>query len=179
MALGSIDTEKELIQRSVKGDQLAFRKIYDQLSPKLYMIALRYMDQDSDAQDVLQDSFIRIHQKLDTFGFKGSFEGWCKRIAINTAIEHLRKKNQKMFSSLDNVQEAGVQAKSLENLKLEDLMKKIRSLPAGYRAVFNMYVIEGYSHKEIASELGFTESTSKSQLFKAKKYLKNLIQQES
>lgn len=175
MAVEERDTEKELISHSVKGDQRAFRQIYDKYSPKMYMVALRYMNSDQDAQDVLQDGFIKIYQKLASFKFAGSFEGWCRRIVVHTAIEALRKSKQNLFDGIDALQAETTTSGSLEQLQLEDLMKSIRELPLGYRTVFNMYVIEGYSHKEIAEELGITTNTSKSQLFKARNYLQQLL----
>jgi len=168
------DTEKRLIQESLAGDQLAFRTLYEQLSPKMYTVALRYMNSDHDAQDVLQDAFIRIYRKLSSFRFAGSFEGWCRRIVVHTAIEHLRKSKSAQFGDIEDVQE-GVDPKSLSNLQLADLMKAIAALPDGYRTVFNMYVIEGFSHKEIAEQLEISESTSKTQLFKARNQLQKVI----
>jgi RNA polymerase sigma-70 factor (ECF subfamily) len=174
MATDPQDTEKELIGRCQKGDQNAFKKIYDLHAPKMYMVAQRYMNNQDDAQDVLQDAFVRIFKNLKNFRFQGSFEGWCRRILVNTAIEHLRKAKN-IFGNLDELPEQSIAAKGQSNLELEELLDIVRKLPAGYRAVFNMYVIEGYSHKEIADELGITVSTSKSQLFKARAYLQNKI----
>lgn len=171
------DIEKRLIQESVAGDQLAFRTLYEKLSPKMYTVALRYMNSEHDAKDVLQDAFIRVYKKLSSFRFAGSFEGWCRRIVVHTAIEHIRRSKASMFGDIEQVRQ-GVDPKSLSNLQLADLMKAIQGLPTGYRTVFNMYVIEGYSHKEIAEELGVTESTSKTQLFKARNQLQAVIRSQ-
>jgi len=175
MAVEDRDTEKELIALSVKGDQQAFRKIYEKHSPKMYMVALRYMNSDHDAQDVLQESFIKIYQKLSSFQFAGSFEGWCRRIVVHTAIEFLRKSKQNLVEGMDSLEKRATPSLSLEKLQMEDLLNSIQKLPAGYRTVFNMYIIEGYSHKEIAQELSISVSTSKSQLFKARNYLQELL----
>lgn len=126
------------------------------------------MQDDNDAQDVLQEAFIRIYKNLSSFRFNGSFEGWCRRIVVNSAIEHIRKRNRHPFDDIETTDAISVDAKSFEKLSMQDLMGMIRSLPDGYRTVFNMYVIEGYSHREIGETLGISENTSKTQLFKAR-----------
>ena len=141
----------------------------------MYVVSLRYMHQDQDAQDVLQEAFIRIYKNLSKFRFSGSFEGWCRRIVTNTAIEALRKKGRMKESSAEELPEHAVNAKSFEKLKMDDLMALVRSLPDGYRSVFNLYVIDGYSHKEIAKMLDITESTSKTQLYKARLALQKKV----
>jgi RNA polymerase sigma factor (sigma-70 family) len=173
------DTEWNLVRQCLQGDHAAFELIYKMLSPKMYSVSLRYTQQDQDAQDVLQEAFIRIYKNLSQFKFNGSFEGWCRRIVTNTAIEALRKKGRVKENSTEVLPELPVDPKCIERLKYEDLMKLVRSLPDGYRSVFNLYVIDGFSHKEIGKMLGVSESTSKTQLYKArlalqKKVLKDL-----
>ncbi len=175
MAADKRDTEWKLVEQCLQGDHSAFEEIYKMLSPKMYTVSLRYTQSDFDAQDVLQDAFIRIYNNLKQFKFNGSFEGWCRRIVMNTAIESLRKKGRMKENSSEDMPEIAIEPKSFERLKYEDLMKLIRTLPDGYRSVFNLYVIDGYSHKEIGELLGVTESTSKTQLFKARLALQKKV----
>lgn len=175
MAADKRDTEWKLVEQCLRGDHSAFELIYKMLSPKMYAVSLRYTHHDQDAQDVLQEAFIRIYKNLGQFKFNGSFEGWCRRIVSNTAIEALRKKGRIKESSTEVLPELPIDPKSFEKLKYEDLMKLVRELPDGYRSVFNMYVIDGYSHKEIGEMLGVTESTSKTQLYKARLALQKKV----
>ena len=178
MATGKKDTEWSLVRRCLDGDASAFETIYNLFSDKMYAVSLRYTRQDEDAKDVLQDAFVRIYKNLDKFQFTGSFEGWCRRIVANTAIESLRKKGRLLETSTEQLPEMEIAPKSLENLKVNDLMALVRSLPDGYRSVFNMYVIDGYSHKEIADILDVSESTSKTQLYKARLALQRMIHEQ-
>ncbi len=175
MTIGKQDTERKLIEQCLQGDHGAFELIYNKLSPKMYAVSLRYTRQDQDAQDVLQEAFIRIYNNLSKFRFSGSFEGWCRRIVTNTAIEALRKKGRMKENTTDKMPDYPVDPKSLEKLKMDDLMALVRSLPDGYRSVFNLYIIDGFSHKEIASMLHITESTSKTQLYKARLALQKKV----
>lgn len=152
-------------------------QLYRQFAPKMYGICLRYADQAEDASDILQEGFIKVFRNLEKFRGEGSFEGWMRRIFVNTAIEHFRKK-LKLYN-VSEVYENTVEdprAGVLESLAAKDIIRIINELSPGYRIVFNLYVIEGYSHKEIAGLLGITEGTSKSQLARAKSVLKKLIE---
>jgi len=175
MAAENQDTERKLIEECLKGNHSAFEQIYSRLAEKMYTVSIRYTQNDSDAQDVLQEAFIRIYKNLSSFRFGGSFEGWCRRIVVNSSIELIRKRNRRHFEDIDNTDAESTETGSLEKLKYDDLLSLIRTLPDGYRTVFNMYVIEGYSHKEIAELLGVSESTSKTQLFKARTNLQYKI----
>lgn len=175
MAADKRDTEWKLVEQCLQGDDSAFEEIYKMLSPKMYTVSLRYTQNDFDAQDVLQDAFIRIYNNLKQFKFNGSFEGWCRRIVMNTAIESLRKKGRLKENSGEEIPEIAIEPKSFERLKYEDLLGLIRTLPDGYRSVFNLYVIDGYSHKEIGELLGVSESTSKTQLYKARLALQKKV----
>ena len=126
---------------------------------------------------MLQDGFIKVFKYIGTFKFEGSFEGWVRRIMVNTAIEHIRKKKQvHVFDDVENIIESPESELNITGkLNEKELLKMVRLLPDGYRTVFNMYVIEGYSHKEIAETLGIAEGTSKSQLSKSKEFLKTLL----
>ena len=142
-------------------------------------LCLRYMGNREDAEDVLQEGFITLFKKLDSYTGAGSFEGWARKIFVNTALMHLRKTDALGLS--DDISEArGLfteETTPLQNMGYAELMRMVRSLPADARAVFNMYVLEGYSHKEIAKELGCTEATSRSKLQRARLRLQEMIKE--
>jgi RNA polymerase sigma-70 factor (ECF subfamily) len=133
-----------------------------------------------DAEDILQDGFVKLFNNLYKFRGEGSFEGWVRRIFVNTAIEHLRR-NRVKFSESEGFENTIVekQASALDCLYEKDLIKTSMKLSEGYRTVFNLYAIEGYSHKEIAQKLGITESTSKSQFSRAKAILRDVLQHKN
>jgi RNA polymerase sigma-70 factor (ECF subfamily) len=143
----------------------------------MYGVCLRYSENAEDANDVLQEGFIKVYKNLDKFRGDGSFEGWVRRIFINTSIEHYRKK-VKLYN-VSEVQENTVEdtdLSALDSLAVKDIMNIINELSPGYKQIFNLHVVEGYSHKEIADMLGITEGTSKSQLARAKGVLKKIIE---
>jgi RNA polymerase sigma-70 factor (ECF subfamily) len=140
-------------------------------------VCLRYTNNYEEAQDVLQDGFIKVFNKLSKFVNKGSLEGWVRRIMVNTALDHYRK-NKKFQKDIeiDAVSfKLEKQEYIVESINAQDLLKIIQTIPEGYRVVFNLFAIEGYSHKEIAEQLGVTESTSKSQFSRAKKMLRKIL----
>lgn len=167
----------ELVMACRKGDQLAQKKLYDLLSGKMFALCLRYMGDRTQAEDILQDGFITLFTKLASFTGGGSFEGWARKIFVNTALMSLRKNDAlKMSDSLEP--DTPIKAETttqLENIGYKELLSMISSMPDGYRTVFNMYVIEGYSHKEIAEALGISEATSRSQLQRARVLLQNKL----
>ena len=155
------------------------KKLYDTYSSLLYAICYRYFRNAEDASDCLQDAFIKIYDKIETFKNEGSFEGWIKRVQVNTCLMHLRSRKKQVF--LEDLSES-VQIEEEDededflNIPPKVLFTLIQDLPAGYRTVFNLYVLDGYNHKEIAVELGLSVGTSKSQLARAKKVLKEKLQ---
>jgi RNA polymerase sigma factor (sigma-70 family) len=169
--------EKNLIKKCIKSDPIAQKCLYDLFSKKLYGICLRYSQSEEEAQDILQDSFVKIFTKLDTFQHTGSFEGWLKRITSNTAIEYYRRRiDMTVVDELTPSPYLSTQAEN--NLEVEELLKLIQELPDGYRIVFNMYAIEGFNHGEIAAKLGISEGTSKSQFSRARAYLQKKIEEK-
>jgi RNA polymerase sigma-70 factor (ECF subfamily) len=151
--------------------------LYHKFSPKMYTVCLRYSGNPEDARDLLQEGFIKIFKNLGKYRGDGSFEGWIRRIFVNTSIEHFRKKVH--LQSVSETQESTIEDKEwnvLDNLAEKDIMQMIHELSPGYKTVFNMHVIEGYSHKEIAEMLGINEGTSKSQLARAKTVLKKMVE---
>jgi RNA polymerase sigma-70 factor (ECF subfamily) len=139
---------------------------------------MRYMKKTEESEDVLQDSFVKIFSKLSDFKYEGVLEGWIRRIVVNSCLDQIRK-NSKFLNDLQAEEvEYKLEQNSFiaENLMAEDLMNLIQRMPDGYRIVFNMFAIEGYSHQEIAAQLGITESTSKSQYLRARAYLRDRIE---
>lgn len=169
-------SESNLIENCIKGDRKSQKELYDRFSAKMFAICLRYSKNQMDAEDVLQEGFVKLFNNLNRFRGEGSFEGWVRRIFVNTAIEHIRRKNMNT-SNGEGLENSIVDKKqnALDNLYEKDLLSTSRTLSEGYRTVFNLYAVEGYSHKEIAMKLGITESTSKSQFSRAKALLRNLI----
>ena len=170
-------TEENLIKKCASGNSLAQKTFYEKFAGKMMGVCLRYAQNYEEAQDVLQDAFIKIFGKLPEYEKKGSLEGWVRRIVVNTALDSYRK-NKKFqqnvaVDSVDYMLENKTYI--IEELNANDLLVVIKTLPDGYRMVFNLFAIEGYSHKEIAERLGVTESTSKSQFSRAKKMLRDVL----
>lgn len=177
MGVKSTSEEHELIEGCKVQDRRSQAALYHLYAPKLYAVSLRYMGTEVDAQDVLQEAFIKIFRALSAFRGDGSFEGWMRRIVVNTAIEQIRKKHL-LTTLIAEQHEENIEsemASAIDQLSEQELLGMIQSLPTGYRAVFNLYVVEGYAHKEIALMLEITEGTSKSQLARARAMLQEKI----
>jgi RNA polymerase sigma-70 factor (ECF subfamily) len=171
--------ETEWIEGAKRGDRRSQKAIYDLLSAKMFAVCLRYMGDRDVAEDILQDGFVTLFSKLDSYSGDGSFEGWARKIFVNTALMSLRKKD-----ALKNSEDVDIawnitsdDPTAIQRIGYNDLLKMIASLPPGFRTVFNMYVIEGYSHKEIAESLGISETTSRSQLQRARVLLQTKIKE--
>jgi RNA polymerase sigma factor (sigma-70 family) len=172
-----IASENDLIKGCIEGNPQMQRLLYDRFASMMYAVCLRYSENTEDADDVMQEGFIKVFKSLSKFRAEGSFEGWVRRIFINTSIEHYRKKVK--FYNVSEVHENIIddnELNALDSLATKDVMNIINELSPGYKQVFNLHVIEGYSHKEIADMLGITEGTSKSQLARAKGVLKKIIE---
>ena len=172
-----IPSESDLINGCIEGNPEMQRLLYDRYSSKMYGVCLRYAQNTEDANDVMQEGFIKVYRSLPKFRSEGSFEGWIRRIFINTSIEHYRKK-VKLYN-VTEAQENTIEDNeldALDSLATKDILGIVNELSPGYKQVFNMHVVEGYSHKEIAQVLGITEGTSKSQLARAKGVLKKIIE---
>jgi RNA polymerase sigma factor (sigma-70 family) len=169
--------ENQLIDNCINGERKSQKALYDLYSPKMFAICVRYAKNQMDAEDILQEGFVKLFNNLNRFRGDGSFDGWVRRIFVNTAIEHIRRKNLNttVGEGLEN-SIADRQQNALDNLFEKDIINSSMTLSEGYRTVFNLYAVEGFSHKEIASQLGITESTSKSQFSRAKALLRNIIQ---
>lgn len=175
----SVTRIDEIIKNCQKGKRKAQHQLYQLYAAKMMGVCLRYCKDRMEAEDCLQEGFIKVFTKIHLFGFKGSFEGWVRRIIVNTIIEHFRKKKLDVlvddFPLVADVKDTDVYVPIVSE---KVLLRLVQELPSQYRLVFNMYVIEGYSHKEIAEDIGISIGTSKSNLSRAKQWLKNKIELE-
>lgn len=173
--------EEEIIDGCLKGRRQAQNALYESYSPKMYAVCLRYCKSPDQAADVLQEGFIKVFQSLDRFKRKCPLEFWVRRIMINTALKHLRKEKKMWMYLVDGEaarerEPAGASYNDgLAGLEWQDLLEVVRNLPAGYRAVFNLHAIEGFSHKEIAEMLEISDNTSKSQYARARAALQEQL----
>ncbi|MCX6316731.1 MAG: RNA polymerase sigma factor [Bacteroidetes bacterium] len=168
--------ESDLIKGCMEGNRRMQEELYNRFSSRMYAVCLRYAGNSEEAEDILQEGFIKVFKKLDSFRNEGSFEGWIRRIFVNTAIEHFRRKRYLM--PVTEKEENTIEGKYnsvLDDLGAKDILALVQELSPGYRTVFNMYVVEGYTHKEIADMLGISEGTSKSQLSRAKVILQDMV----
>ncbi len=168
--------ETDLIRACKKHNAKAQRMLYDKYASAMLGLCKRYIRGEMEAEDVMINGFMKVFVKLDLFEGKGSFEGWMKRIMINEALGYIRK-NKAMYLEIE-IEAADKEPdfdKLLTELETKDLLKMVNELPSGYRTIFNLYAIEGYSHKEIADMLGINENTSKSQLSRARMHLQKKL----
>ncbi|NJN34574.1 MAG: RNA polymerase sigma factor [Saprospiraceae bacterium] len=169
-------TESELIKGCICEDRRCQRELFARYAGKMMTVCLRYARHSMEAEDLLQDSFIKIFDNIRRFEGKGSFEGWIRRIVINTALKNVSRLSfQRENMGLDHVEEGSSDPSVLAELSAEEMLKIIARLPDGYRVVFNLYCIEGFSHREIADLLQIEESTSRSQLTKARHILQQQV----
>ncbi|MFD2528399.1 MULTISPECIES: RNA polymerase sigma factor [Polaribacter] len=162
--------QKSLIKKAIDNNREAQKQLFEQHSPKMLGVCRQYVKDMHHAEDLMLQGFLKVFTNLYKFKHEGSFEGWIRRIMVNTCISYLRKKNLVDVSDEDFVFNDAA-TESLENTSVEDIQKLIDKLPEGYKMVFNLFAIEGYKHSEIAKKLDISENTSKSQLFKARKLL--------
>ena len=168
-----------LIKGCIKQQADAQKYLYNCYAPTLYGICLRYTKNVHDAEDLLQEAFIKIFNNLDKFKFNGSFEGWLKRLTINMAINNYHNKKKETCEPVNDDYEHYSHNEIIEKMNAEQILQSINKLPEGYRMVLNLYAIDGYSHKEISDMLGISEGTSKSQLSRAKASLLSIITKEN
>ncbi|WP_160070158.1 RNA polymerase sigma factor [Sphingobacterium bovisgrunnientis] len=161
-------------------DKKAQALFYNFFSKKMFVVCLRYAQTTLEAEDILQNGFIKVFTKYHLYDGKGSLEGWVKRIMVNTAIESYRQSKDKFTDSIEEQHENTMHSYfTSDNTSYKDLLKIIKELPLGYRTVFNLYAIEGYSHKEIAEMLQISEGNSKSQLSRARQVLQQKLIKEN
>ncbi|PKP51168.1 MAG: RNA polymerase [Bacteroidetes bacterium HGW-Bacteroidetes-1] len=173
--------ERQLLKDCIGGDSKAQKRLYDAFAPKMYGVCLRYASDRDTAQDYLQEAFIRVFDHLDRFRFEGSLEGWIRKVVVNTALEKIRKVDVfKNSTGLENVSQTNYDVVHLEDqINATELLHLIQTLPTGFRTVFNLYAIEGYTHQEIATMLNINEGTSKSQYSRARHWLKDRLEKNA
>ena len=170
-------TEEAILQGCLHNQPVAQRELYNRFSPKMLAVCYRFAHNREDAEDMLQEAFIKVFSQIHTFQNKGAFEGWIRRIIVHTCINHL-KKNKRFNESVDIINASSIQVReeSIPSIvQAKQIVECIRLLPIGYRTVLNLYAIEGYSHKEIAGMLDIEESTSRSQYTRAKQMLEEIL----
>ncbi|MFH1005525.1 MAG: sigma-70 family RNA polymerase sigma factor [Bacteroidota bacterium] len=170
-------TDEELVNGCIFKNSISQQLLFDRFKKKMMGICLRYADREEEAEDMLQNGFIKVFENITSFKGIGSLEGWIRKIIINESLSYIRKnKNMKQNTDIKEI-EYMLPGKNLisESVNTKDLLKIIQKLPTGYRTIFNLYAIEGYSHKEIAEQLGISEGTSKSQYARARAHLQKMI----
>ena len=168
-------SEKELVEGCARGDKRCQKMLYDLYGKKMYGVSLRYCHHHDVAKDVVQDAFVKVLTNIARFRFTGPLEAWIRRIVVNTAIQHYRDQIRMNEVELEHASYELKHDFTFEKLSQHEILKLIQNLAPGYRTVFNMYVVEGYSHAEIAEQLGISENTSKSQLSRARVLLQDAI----
>ncbi len=170
-------SEKKLLEKAIKGNRKAQYALYEAYCGKLMVVCMRYSKKKEDAEDILQEGFIKVFSKLSTFRNESSFYAWAKRIMINTALNYHRSKfHDQPMVDVDTMHDLADDNLIISNYSFQELLKMLQQLPHGCQAVFNLYAVEGFSHKEIAEELGISVGTSKSQYARAKSLLKEMVQ---
>jgi RNA polymerase sigma-70 factor (ECF subfamily) len=169
-------SESDLIKGCKKGNIKSQQALYDRFAGRMFAVCQRYIVGQQEAEDVLQEAFIKVFEKIDTFRAEASLGSWIKRIVINSALNHQRSKLY-MYPMVDveNVMHMAMPEHTLSSYHLQDLLTLVHNLPEGCRVIFNLFAIEGYSHKEISDMLNVSEGTSKSQYFRAKKLLQEQL----
>lgn len=171
------NTEEALIKECISGKRKAQKELYTRYADLMLAICLRYVTERLEAEDLMIQGFAKVFDKMNQYKFEGSFEGWMKRVFVNECLMYLRK--QKFYMTpIETAERENVSTWENTSLETKDLLQLIQELPTGYRTVFNLYAIEGYSHKEIAEQLEISEGTSKSQLSKARAMLQRQLNQQ-
>lgn len=184
MNLLSPENVKTLVERCAKQDRDAQQALYKSMYSKMLNVCYRYSRRPEEAKDLLQDGFIKVFKKIEKFNFNGSLEGWVRRIMVNNAIDHYRLNKNKFAISEVYLEEGELPDIEDEDDYIEpeidgkDILASIQELSPGYRAVFSLYVLDNYSHAEIAEKLNISEGTSKSNLAKAKRNLRKLLREK-
>lgn len=171
----------QLVEGLIAGDSTALRSLYERYSGLFFVIAKRYVGGGQEAEDLVQESFIHIYKKASTFSHKGSFEGWMKRVVVNLCLTAIKRKRLKYDDSMADLEDTDIISATdwtIERMNANEIIKAFDELPDGCRAVLNLSIIDGYSHKEIADQLNITESASRSQLTKARARLRAILQEK-
>ena len=174
-----MEPDKALIRGCVDGDLAAFDRLYLRYSSAMYGLCLRYARDREEAQDLLQEGFIKVYEKIKQYSGEGSFEGWMRRLFVNLALDHYKAGKREMERLQTYAEEGGTDTDDPSpwpDVTEKELVDLIQQLPEGYRMVFNLFAVEGFSHRDIAQQLGISENTSKTQFFKARKQLRRMLE---
>ena len=177
--MGNSSSESQLLEACVNNNALAQRRLYDMFAKKMMGVCIRYTNSKEEAEDILQEGFIKVFKNIARFKQEGSLEGWVRKIMVNTALENYRKtKKEQQNIAIEKVDyQLENNAYIIESLEANNLLKLIQTLPSGYKTIFNLYAIEGYTHKEIGEQLHISENTSKSQYSRAKVHIQKMLEQ--
>lgn len=169
---------KEILNKCRDKDRQAQSVLYNAIAPKILGVCVRYIRERTVAEDVMQDSLVKIFMSLDKYRFEGSFDGWCRQIAVNTALTHLKKEKKLKFDYRDDLPDTHENADTDADGHVpeeQDILDCLQQMPPGYSAIVNLFLFENYSHREIAEKLGISESTSRSQYTRARRHLSALL----
>lgn len=174
--MGPNSTQQELIDGCIEGKRKSQHKLYNAYAPKMMGVCLRYAKDQTEAEDILQDGFVKVFTNIHRYKPIGPFDGWIRRIFVNTAIEYYRSRRKFLISDIE-LENADLEFEEsvVDKMAAQEIMELFTEMPDGYRMVFNMYAVEGYTHKDIAEELGISIGTSKSQYSRARTFLQRLI----
>jgi RNA polymerase sigma factor (sigma-70 family) len=169
-------TDHQMIHGCINKDEQCQRLLFERYAGKMLTVCLRYATDRMEAEDILQDAFVKVYKNITQFKFEGSFEGWVRKIVVNTALKYCQKKKIRFDEVKPDTTSDGVlEPSAYSHISETELLQMIHNLPEGYKVVFNLHIIEGYSHEEIARILNIKDSTSRSQLVKARRFLQNEI----
>ena len=168
-------TDKELVEGCLREDRNCQRLLWDKYSKKMMALCLRYCQNQEEAEDALMEAFVKIYDNLDKFRFQSSLETWMRRVCVNMSINKIRARKNIWKEISESEYEIGYHDNGLDQMNVNELMELVGKLPDGYRMVFNLYAVEGFSHKEISDSLNIDEGTSRSQLAKARKSLQGML----
>ncbi len=169
-------TEQDMIQGCIKGNLSSQKQLYEQYAGKMLAVCMRYARDRSEAEDMLQEAFLKVFQNIGKFKFEGSFEGWIRRIMVFSAINYYKQRSRKFKEDLDQQHiDVAYNEEIIDRISAKEIMELVQQMPEGYKIIFNLFAIEGFSHKEISEELGIAIGTSKSQYARAKQYMQNLL----
>lgn len=176
MLLTDLET---IIGKCKRNDRQAQAALYQHIAPKLLGICLRYFSDRAEAEDIMQDSLVKIFMNIHTYRFEGSFEGWCKRLTVNTALNRIKVNKRLLFDrNQKEVDLTEIEEQDVTQLTQDDIVDCLKQLPNGYRTIVNLFLFENYSHREIAEQLDINESTSRSQYTRARQQLAQLLKEK-
>ena len=172
----------DILDQCIRGDRMAQKALYQQYKNKMFVLCLRYANSREDAEDILQEGFIKVFRDLHQYKGMGSFEGWIRKVVLNAALQYIRRQKQlnlqitSDFDHWENILTTDTEDEPFDRELVKKILHLMQKMPIGFRTVLNLYVMEGYSHQQIADELGISVGTSKSQLNRAKAFLRELVE---